>query len=135
MSQYLESICELNSESLCESKSFQSQPVWLLMSKSTFVFLQAMREAEKGDDDDGEEGEEEEEEEEEEDGVDEMMEEIEAQLADEFEEEEEGEEEEDESEEDAVDRMKNDLNEVYDNDTNRLSTLKVNTEMKCVNLD
>ena len=46
-------------------------------------------------------------------------------LADEFEEEEEEEEEDDEAEEDAVDRMKNDLNEIYDNDTNRLSTVKV----------
>ena len=40
-------------------------------------------------------------------------------------EEEEEEEEEEELEEDAVERMRNDLNEVYDDDTNRLEAVQV----------
>lgn len=40
-------------------------------------------------------------------------------------EEEEEEEEEEEQEEDATDRMRNDLNEVYDNDTNKLAAVQV----------
>ena len=65
-----------------------------------------------------------EEEEEEEDEDD-----IEAQLAEEFEEEEEEDEEEDETEEDATDRMRNDLEEIYDKDTNSLAAVQV-----CVNM-
>ncbi|XP_059153856.1 adenylate kinase 9-like isoform X2 [Physella acuta] len=59
----------------------------------------------------GESSEEEEEEEEED---------IDAILAEEFEEEEEEEEEDEENEEDAIERMKNDFNEIYDDDTNRI---------------
>lgn len=40
-------------------------------------------------------------------------------------EEEEEEEEEDETEEDAMDRIRNDMAEVYDNDTNRLANVQV----------
>lgn len=40
-------------------------------------------------------------------------------------EEEEEEEEEEELEEDATDRMRNELNEVYDNDTNKLAAVQV----------
>lgn len=62
--------------------------------------------------------EEEEEEEEEEDD-------IEALLAEEFEEEEEEEEEDDETEEDATDRMRNDLEDIFDKDTNALAAVQV----------
>ena len=86
----------------------------------SLCFVKAERQAEKeeagGSDGSDEEEEEEEDVEEEED--------IEAILAEEFEEEEE-EEEEEELEEDATDRMKNALEEVYDNDTNRLSNVQV----------
>ena len=50
---------------------------------------------------------------------------IQAILAEEFEEEEEEEEEDEETEEDATNRMRNDLEEVYDNDTNRLAEVQV----------
>ena len=50
---------------------------------------------------------------------------VQAILAEEFEEEEEEEEEDEESEEDATNRMRNDLEEVYDNDTNRLAEVQV----------
>lgn len=40
-------------------------------------------------------------------------------------EEEEEEEDDEEQEEDAIERMKNDFNEVYDDDTNRLSAVEV----------
>ena len=46
-------------------------------------------------------------------------------LVEEFEEEEEEEEEDEETEEDATNRMRNDLEEVYDNDTNRLAEVQV----------
>ena len=46
-------------------------------------------------------------------------------LAEEFEEEEEEEEEDEETLEDATNRMRNDLEEVYDNDTNRLAEVQV----------
>lgn len=42
-----------------------------------------------------------------------------------FQEEDEEEEEEEELEEDATDRLRNDLNEIYDNDTNRLAAVQV----------
>ena len=71
-----------------------------------------------------------EEEEEEEDEDD-----IEAQLAEEFEEEEEEDEEEDETEEDATDRMRNDLEEIYDKDTNSLAAVQVCTFVRsCVSM-
>ncbi|XP_072178424.1 adenylate kinase 9-like isoform X1 [Diadema setosum] len=53
---------------------------------------------------------------------------IEAMLAEEFEEEEEEEEEEDELEEDAVERLKNEIGEVYDDDTGRLQALQETLE-------
>lgn len=49
-------------------------------------------------------------------------------------EEEEEEEEEEEQEEDATDRMRNDLNEVYDNDTNKLAAVQVRLSY-CICLD
>ncbi|CAH1800208.1 unnamed protein product [Owenia fusiformis] len=67
--------------------------------------------------DEGEGEEEEEEEEEEEDD-------IEAILAEEFEEEEEEEDDDEEQEEDAIDRIRNDLADVYDNDTNSLAVVQ-----------
>ena len=79
---------------------------------------QAERAQERGDRSDEDNSEEEEEEEEEEEND------IEEVLADEFAEEEEEEEEEEETEEDANDRLTNDLNEVYDNDTNRLAAVQ-----------
>jgi len=42
-------------------------------------------------------------------------------------EEEEEEEEEEELEDDATDRMRNELNDVYDNDTNKLAAVTVST--------
>ena len=78
--------------------------------------LQAQKAADR-DSDESEASEDEMEDEEEED--------IEAMLMEEFEEEEEEEEEEDELEEDAVERLKNEIGEVYDDDTNRLSALQV----------
>ncbi|ESO88926.1 hypothetical protein LOTGIDRAFT_105959, partial [Lottia gigantea] len=56
----------------------------------------------------------------EEEEVEEEEDDIEGVLAEEFEEEEGEEEEEEELEEDAIDRIRNDLNEVYDADTNKL---------------
>ena len=53
-------------------------------------------------------------------------------MAEEFEEEEEEDEEEEELEEDAVDRMRNDLNEIYDDDTNRLESVQVCIYVVCV---
>ncbi|XP_033125059.1 adenylate kinase 9-like isoform X4 [Anneissia japonica] len=53
---------------------------------------------------------------------------IEALLAEEFEEEEEEEEEDEELEEDAIDRLKNEIGEMYDEDTNRLVSLQENLE-------
>ncbi|XP_041351641.1 adenylate kinase 9-like isoform X3 [Gigantopelta aegis] len=66
--------------------------------------------------------------EEEEEAEDEEEDDIEAVLAEEFEEEEDEEEEEEELEEDAIDRIRNELNEVYDNDTNRLEMVQETLE-------
>eukprot|EP00057_Strongylocentrotus_purpuratus_P026855 XP_011681329.1 PREDICTED: adenylate kinase 9 [Strongylocentrotus purpuratus] len=64
-----------------------------------------------------------------EEGFDEEEEEdIDAMLAEEFEEEEEEEEEEDELEEDAIERLKNEIGEVYDEDTNRISGVQETLE-------
>ena len=54
-------------------------------------------------------------------------------LAEEFEEEEEEEEEDEETEEDATNRMRNDLEEVYDNDTNRLAEVQVDCFVTIIN--
>ena len=52
-------------------------------------------------------------------------------LAEEFEEEEEEEEDDDETEEDATDRMRNDLEDIFDKDTNALATVQVRVYTIC----
>lgn len=82
----------------------------------------AERERERAEESENEEeANDDEEEEDEEDDID-------ALLAEEFEEEEEEEDDDEEMEEDAIERMRNDFNEVYDDDTNRMSSVEETLE-------